>query len=64
VQGWVDDQWVLLCYDAKNKLIYLDPKFEFVKPSVQLKVICEDNMGNVSTTFFSVMKPSAADSKK
>ncbi len=64
VEGWVDDQWVLLCYDAKNKLIYLDPKFEFVKPSVQLKVICEDTMGNVSTTFFSVMKPSAADSKK
>lgn len=64
VEGWVDDQWVLLCYDPKNKLVYLDPKYDFLKPTIELKVICEDQMGNSSSSLFTVNRPVSSDTKK
>jgi hypothetical protein len=64
VEGWVDGQWVLLCCDAKNKLVYLDPKYEFSKSTIELKVICEDQMGNVMSSLFTVNRPVSSDTKK
>jgi len=64
VEAWVEGQWVLLGLDAKNKLIYLDPQYVFNKPSFQLEVIAEDQMGNRSITVFEVAQPTLKKSPK
>jgi len=57
VDGFVDGQWIMLGYDAKNKLVYLDPQFVFTQPMIQLQVVAEDPMGNRSINVFEVVKP-------
>ncbi len=47
MEGYINNEWVLLCYDAKNKLIYLDPKRASSAPG-KIKIKIEDKAGNIT----------------
>jgi hypothetical protein len=47
IDGYINNEWVLLCYDAKNKLVYLDPILGTKAPG-KIKIKMEDKAGNVA----------------
>ena len=47
VEGYVNDKWVLLYYDAKNNWVMLDPKYTPTTGVTKINIRCKDKAGNL-----------------